>query len=267
METTYLYGEGNRLVAEYSGTGTLLAQYVYSTGRHVPDFMLKDGTVYQIVTDQVGSVRMVVDVSTGDVEQQIDYVDAWGKVAAHSFMGLQPFAFAGGLYDPDTKLVHFGARQVVPICNPHYTDSADFPLLTTLRSWSYPHLQLHWPRYLSRESWSLLCGCHPVLAVGQFAGRSHSPLEPNPGTRSFLEHRFPWAKPGSPTPTKPNNHPGSLCEAMGWGGPRNGMGIGALGSTAGTVRITMKRRWVILMLCTLAGICVGVAGDALSGDI
>lgn len=25
--------------------------------------------------------------------------------------GLQPFGYAGGLYDPDTKLVHFGARE------------------------------------------------------------------------------------------------------------------------------------------------------------
>ncbi len=34
-----------------------------------------------------------------------------GKVIADTNQGFQPFGFAGGLYDPDTKLVRFGARE------------------------------------------------------------------------------------------------------------------------------------------------------------
>ncbi len=72
--------------------------------------MVKGGNTYRFVTDQLGSVRLVVNVSTGNIAQRIDY-DAWGKVLADTNPGFQPFGFAGGLYDPDTGLVRFGARD------------------------------------------------------------------------------------------------------------------------------------------------------------
>ncbi len=37
--------------------------------------------------------------------------DAWGRVLLDSNPGFQPFGFAGGLYDADTELVRFGARD------------------------------------------------------------------------------------------------------------------------------------------------------------
>ena len=45
----------------------------------VPDFLVKGGITYRILSDQVGSVRLVVDASTGAVAQRIDY-DALGVV-------------------------------------------------------------------------------------------------------------------------------------------------------------------------------------------
>jgi len=45
--------------------------------------------------------------------QRIDY-DSFGRVLADSNPGFQPFGFAGGLYDPDTGLVRFGARDYDP---------------------------------------------------------------------------------------------------------------------------------------------------------
>jgi RHS repeat-associated protein len=54
-----------------------------------------------------------VDAATGAVVQQLDY-DVWGNVLTDSNPGFQPFGFAGGIYDPDTKLVHFGAREYDP---------------------------------------------------------------------------------------------------------------------------------------------------------
>ena len=72
--------------------------------------MNKRDTIYQIITDHLGSPRLVVDVSTGDVVQRIDY-DEFGNIAYDSNPGFQPFGFAGGLYDPETKLVRFGARD------------------------------------------------------------------------------------------------------------------------------------------------------------
>jgi RHS repeat-associated protein len=56
-------------------------------------------------------VRLVVS-STGTVAQRIDY-DEWG-VATDSNPGFQPFGFAGGMQDPTTGLVHFGARDYAP---------------------------------------------------------------------------------------------------------------------------------------------------------
>jgi RHS repeat-associated protein len=40
----------------------------------------------------------------------IDY-DEFGIVLSDTAPGFQPFGFAGGLYDPDTGLVRFGARD------------------------------------------------------------------------------------------------------------------------------------------------------------
>jgi RHS repeat-associated protein len=72
--------------------------------------MGKNFGTYRIITDQIGSVRMVVNVSTGGVVQEMRY-NAFGEVLQDSNPGFQPFGFAGGLYDPDTKLVRFGARD------------------------------------------------------------------------------------------------------------------------------------------------------------
>ena len=72
--------------------------------------LVKGGSTYRLVTDQLGSVRLVVDVATGAIAQRIEY-DAWGKVLIDTNPGFQPFGFAGGLYDPDTGLVRFGARD------------------------------------------------------------------------------------------------------------------------------------------------------------
>ncbi|WP_105214036.1 RHS repeat-associated core domain-containing protein [Pseudoalteromonas sp. T1lg22] len=53
---------------------------------------------------------MVVDTATGNIAQQLTY-DAFGRVLSDSNPGFQPFGFAGGLYDKETGLVRFGARD------------------------------------------------------------------------------------------------------------------------------------------------------------
>jgi RHS repeat-associated protein len=77
---------------------------------HSPDVMLRGGVVYRYVHDVLGSVRLVVNTATGQVVQRLDY-DSWGVITADSSPGFQPFAFAGGLYDGDTRLARFGARD------------------------------------------------------------------------------------------------------------------------------------------------------------
>jgi RHS repeat-associated protein len=72
--------------------------------------MIRGGVTYRIISDHLGSPRLVVDVATGNVAQRIDY-DEFGVVTSDTNPGFQPFGFAGGLYDKDTGLVRFGARD------------------------------------------------------------------------------------------------------------------------------------------------------------
>jgi RHS repeat-associated protein len=71
---------------------------------------MADGTTYRLITDHLGSVRLVVNVADGTVVQRLDY-DAFGRVLNDTSPGFQPFGFAGGLYDADTGLVRFGVRD------------------------------------------------------------------------------------------------------------------------------------------------------------
>lgn len=113
QERRYLYDRQNRLVAVYDGSGSLLQQFVYTSGRHVPDGMIAGGTVYHLLSDHVGSVRLVVTTG-GAVQQRIDY-DAWGRITQDTNAGFQPFGFAGGIWDADAGLVLMGARWYDPV--------------------------------------------------------------------------------------------------------------------------------------------------------
>jgi RHS repeat-associated protein len=53
---------------------------------------------------------LVVYTADGSIMQEMRY-DAWGNVVLDTNPGFQPFGFAGGLYDPQTRLVRFGARD------------------------------------------------------------------------------------------------------------------------------------------------------------
>jgi RHS repeat-associated protein len=104
----FLYQDRLRPIAELDGAAQVVARFVY--GGNVPAYMIKGGATYRIITDPIGSPRLVVDVATGQVMQRIDY-DEFGRVLLDSNPGFQPFGFAGGLYDPLSGLVHFGARE------------------------------------------------------------------------------------------------------------------------------------------------------------
>ncbi len=106
----YLYSDALRIVAELDGTGNIVSRFIYATRSNVPDLMQNGGAIYRIVSDHLGSPRMVVNAFNGDVVEQIDY-DEFGNVTRDTNPGFIPFGFAGGLYDQDTKLVRFGARD------------------------------------------------------------------------------------------------------------------------------------------------------------
>jgi RHS repeat-associated protein len=88
----------------------VVSKFVYTTRANVPDYMVKGGVTYRFVTDHLGSIRLVVDQQTGSVAQRLDY-DEWGQVLQNTNPGFQPFGFGGGLYDEQTGLARFGARD------------------------------------------------------------------------------------------------------------------------------------------------------------
>ena len=97
-------------MAELDGNGNIVSRFVYASKGNVPDYMVTGSVTYRIISDHLGSPRLVVDVTNGAVVQRMDY-DEFGQVITDTNPGFQPFGFAGGLYDRDTKLVRFGARD------------------------------------------------------------------------------------------------------------------------------------------------------------
>jgi RHS repeat-associated protein len=109
----FLYRDPLRIAAELDGTGNVVAQFVYVKPNYSPDFMIKGGQVYRFLKDQLGSPRVVINALTGAAAQILEY-DEFGNVLTDSAPGFQPFGFAGGLYDGETGLVRFGARDYDP---------------------------------------------------------------------------------------------------------------------------------------------------------
>lgn len=106
----FLYQDSLKPVAELDGNNNVVSRFIYATGVNVPAYMIKNGVTYRLITDHLGSPRLVLDVSAGAVAQQMDY-DEFGNVINDTNPGFQPFGFAGGIYDRDTGFVRFGARD------------------------------------------------------------------------------------------------------------------------------------------------------------
>jgi len=106
----FIYKDQLEPVAELDGSGNVVARFVYASKGHVPDYMIKGGVTYRVISDHLGSVRLVVNVTDGSVMQRIDY-DEFGNIIQDTNPSFQPFAFAGGIYDQHTKLTRFGARD------------------------------------------------------------------------------------------------------------------------------------------------------------
>jgi RHS repeat-associated protein len=109
----WVYEDQLAPAAEINGSGQVVARYVYGTRNHIPDYVVKGDTTYRIISDHLGSVRLVINAATGKIAQRIDY-DGYGRITYDSKPGFQCFGFAGGLYDPGTGLDRFGARDYDP---------------------------------------------------------------------------------------------------------------------------------------------------------
>jgi RHS repeat-associated protein len=106
----WLYADQLRIVAELDGSGAVTSRFVYGSRSNVPDYMVRAGATYRIISDHLGSPRVVVRVADGTIAQRMTF-DESGRVLQDTTPGFQPFGFAGGLSDRDTGLVRFGARD------------------------------------------------------------------------------------------------------------------------------------------------------------
>ena len=102
----WLYKDALKPAAEFDGAGNLLAHYA-------DGLVIKGANTYRVVVDHLGTPRLLVDRATGAVAQRLDF-DEFGMVESDTSPGFQVFGFAGGIYDADTGLVRFGARDYDP---------------------------------------------------------------------------------------------------------------------------------------------------------
>ena len=109
----WLYQDSLNPIAELDAMGSVVARFVYGTRANVPDYMVKGGVIYRIIADHRGSLRLIVNASTGAIAQEMRY-DELGRIKLDTNPGFQPFGFAGGLYDYQTGFVRFGARDYDP---------------------------------------------------------------------------------------------------------------------------------------------------------
>jgi RHS repeat-associated protein len=139
----WVYGDDLRIVAELDGGGNVVSRFVWTGERDgrtedalgallarlgglkrftatvgavsgsqlslAPVLMVRDGNVYRLIADQTGSPRLLVDGLTGAVADRLDYAE-WGDLTTAG-SGIVPQGFGAGLWDSDTGLVRFGARD------------------------------------------------------------------------------------------------------------------------------------------------------------
>jgi len=114
IATKWIYGDQLNPVAEIDTDGTETI-FVYGSKINIPDYMIRGEQKYSIISDHLGSMRMIID-ELGNVVFKRNY-DAFGKITGtFSALGFKApvFGFAGGIYDEYTKLVRFGTRDLDP---------------------------------------------------------------------------------------------------------------------------------------------------------
>ncbi|MFM6926921.1 MAG: RHS repeat domain-containing protein [Bdellovibrio sp.] len=110
VQKRWVYMDQYRIAAELNSSGTITKRFIYGSKGNIPDYMIASGVKYRIISDHLGSPRLVVKQSDGTITQRMDH-DEFGRVIEDTNPGYLPFGFAGGLYDNQTGLVRFGARD------------------------------------------------------------------------------------------------------------------------------------------------------------
>lgn len=113
LKARYIYNPEGKVVGQLDSDNKLIKTFVYGAKTHVPDYYIdQNGNKFKIVTDHLGSLRLVVSKS-GRILQMMEH-DEFGRVMQDTRPEFMPFGFAGGLYENRSGLVRFGARDYDP---------------------------------------------------------------------------------------------------------------------------------------------------------
>ncbi|MDH5763474.1 MAG: hypothetical protein OEZ51_10855, partial [Nitrospinota bacterium] len=64
-------------------------RFVYASRANVPDYLIRDGVTYRIISDHLGSPRLIIDTGSGNVAQALEY-DEWGDILSDTYVGAVP---------------------------------------------------------------------------------------------------------------------------------------------------------------------------------
>jgi RHS repeat-associated protein len=123
----WLYDSQLRIIAErqftVGGVPSVTNRFVYGSRTNTPEMMLRYAiptatpVPYRIYSDHLGSPRLIVRAASPAARLLEMKYSAFGTptIIGGSPIALLPMGYAGGLYDPDTGLVRFGARDYDPM--------------------------------------------------------------------------------------------------------------------------------------------------------
>ena len=114
----YAY-DGDRIIAEYNGSGTLLRKFVYGPGIDEPIYLIDvadNNAVYYYHFDGLGSVVALSDVNNVLMERYA--YDVFGRPMIRDVNGTEiaesafanPYLFTGRAYDVESGLYYYRAR-------------------------------------------------------------------------------------------------------------------------------------------------------------
>jgi RHS repeat-associated protein len=211
--TRHAWDRGN-IWADLDGNGNLVTRRLFLDGMTTPAARINaDGSVNWYLTDQLGSVRLIVD-NTSAVLDASNY-DAWGNVISES----QPangdrYGYAGGQRDVTLGLDHFGIRWYYPPAGIWYSPD---PLGLLADSNPYRYV-LNQPTDLvdpTGEFWWIIPF---ALAAGAVLYEPTPANAPAPGDPIFTRDSFGATFKGSLEMTTLKRLPGSpaLRQGVGW---------------------------------------------------
>ena len=110
----YLWYDQLNLAAVLDENKIPKVKYIYAPDSRVASLIEKNGILYKIIHEPgLDSVRYVINTVNSEIVQEIEY-DEQGNMLSNTNVNFQPLGYAGGLYDNDTKLTRFGARDYDP---------------------------------------------------------------------------------------------------------------------------------------------------------